>query len=105
MGNVVQFKIAPEKPTLEELVERVHRLPQNSDNVDFQHPHVQERMIKRGKGMRDILEVLHKGEGVQGPDLDKYGDYRIKMRRYVCGKRTQVVIAIRQTNLTVVAVI
>ena len=62
-------------------------------------------MIKRGKGMRDILEVLNKGEGVKGPDLDKYGDYRIKMRRHVCGKRTQVVVAVRKTDLTVVTVI
>lgn len=105
MGNVVQLKIAPEKPTLDELVERVHRLSRNSDNVDFQHPHVQERMIQRGKGMREILEVLNKGEGVKGPDPDKYGDYRIKMRRHVCGKRTQVVVAVRQTELTVVTVI
>lgn len=105
MGNVVQFKTAPEKPTLAELVERVHRLSLNSDNVDFLNPHVQERMVKRGKGMRDVLEVLNKGEGVKEPELDKYGDYRIKMRRYVCGKRTQVVVAVRQSDLSVVTVI
>ena len=45
-------------------------------------------MRERGKVMREILEVLKKGEGVSGPELDKYGDWRIKLRRCVCGKRT-----------------
>jgi hypothetical protein len=60
------------------------------------HPHLQERMAQRGKTMRDILETVRKGEGVSGPVVDKYGDWRIRMRRSVAGRRVQVVVAVRE---------
>ena len=106
MGKVIELKRMPRKvaPTLAELVARVHRLSQNSENIGFPHPHLRERMKQRGKTMREILETLKKGEGVKGPDLDKFGDYRIKLRRCVCGKRTQVVVAIREEDLSVITV-
>jgi Domain of unknown function (DUF4258) len=110
MGKVIELKahrraVPRPKPTLRELVERVHELSKDSDNFGFLHPHLQERMRLRGKSMRDVLETLRKGEGVKGPDLDQFGDYRIKLRRYVCGKRIQVVVAVRQNDFTVVTVI
>jgi hypothetical protein len=107
MGNVVQFRPDPRKeaaPTLRQLVEKVRELAQDSENIGFLNPHVQERMLLRGKTMREILEVLSKGEGVKGPDLGEFGDYRIKLRRYVCGKRTQVVVAVRERDLSVITV-
>jgi hypothetical protein len=107
MGNVVQLRQGLKKvpPTLKELVERVRHLMQDSENIGFMNPHVKQRMKQRGKTMREILEVLKKGEGVKGPDLDEFGDYRIKIRRCVCGKRTQVVVAVRENDFSVITVI
>jgi hypothetical protein len=107
MGKVIELMAHKRTaaPTLRELVERVHELAKDSDNFGFLHPHLQERMRFRGKTMRDVLDTLLRGEGVKGPDLDKFGDYRIKLRRCVCGKRTQIVVAVRQHDFTVVTVI
>lgn len=107
MGDVVQLRqghrVVP--PTLKALVDRVRELSKDSDNFGFMNPHVQQRMKQRGKSMREVLEVLRKGEGVKGPDLDEFGDYRIKLRRCVCGKRTQVVVAVRDKDFSVITVI
>jgi len=107
MGRVVELRARqPRKlPTLHELVLRVRELAKDSWNVGFDHPHLKERMAQRGKTMRDVLETLKTGEGVKGPDVDRYGNYRIKLRRCVCGKRTQIVVAVRESDLTVVTVI
>jgi hypothetical protein len=107
MGDVIQLRREQRKvpPTLNELVERVRELMKDTDNIGFMSPHVQQRMKQRGKSMREVLEVLKKGEGVKGPDLDEFGDYRIKLRRCVCGKRTQVVVAVRDNDFSVITVI
>ena len=44
--------------------------------------------------MRSVLEVLRGGRPVGAPELDGYGDWRIKMRRKVAGKRFHVVVAV-----------
>lgn len=92
-------------PTLSELVERVHDLAKDTENIGFLHPHLQERMALRGKTMRDILETVRRGEATSGPTLDKYGDWRIRMRRFVSGRRVQVVVAVREKDFSVVTVI
>jgi hypothetical protein len=48
---------------------------------------------------------LRKGEGISGPTKDQYGDWRIKVRRYVAGRRVQVVVAVKEKEFTVVTVI
>jgi hypothetical protein len=107
MGDVVHLRKELRKvaPTLPDLVSRVRILAEDSDNIGFVSPHLRDRMKLRGKTMREILEVLKKGEGVKGPDLDEFGDYRIKLRRCVCGKRTQVVVAVREHDFSVITVI
>jgi Domain of unknown function (DUF4258) len=107
MGNVVQLRRESRKatPSLVDLVNHLRILAKDSDNMGFLNPHVRERMKVRGKTMREVLEVLKKGEGVKGPDLDEFGDYRIKLRRCVCGKRTQVVVAVREHDFSVITVI
>jgi hypothetical protein len=92
-------------PTLAELVKRVQELAKDTDNIGFLHPHLQIRMNQRGITMRLILETVRKGEGVSGPRRDPYGDWRIKMRRYVAGRRVQVVVAVREHDFSVVTVI
>jgi hypothetical protein len=105
MGNVVALRSAQNKkqPTLPELVARARALADDSWNVLLDQ-HVTLRMEQRGKTMRDILETLKKGEGVRGPDRDERGGYQIKLRRCVCGKRTQIVVVVRDADLMVVAI-
>ena len=55
--------------------------------------------------MRQVLEVLREGIGVDGPTLDEYGDFRIKLRRKVAGRRIQVVVAVKETHFVAVTVI
>ena len=96
----------PKPPlSLAELVDRVHEMAKDTDNIGIPHPHLQKRMALRGKTMRDILEVVRKGEGISGPTKDNYGDWRIKLRRYVSGRRVQVVVAVRERDFSVVTII
>ena len=92
-------------PTLSELVQRVHELAKDSDNIGFLSPHAQMRMQQRGITMRLVLETLRKGEGISGPTKDQYGDWRIKLRRHVAGRRVQVVVAVMEKEFSVVTVI
>jgi hypothetical protein len=55
--------------------------------------------------MRQVLDVLRLGEAVSEPKLDDYGDWRIKLRRFVAGRRVQVVVAVQATRLVVVTAI
>lgn len=107
VSNVVPIGQPKQKPppSLQELVERVHALARDTENIGFLHPHLQERMAQRGKTMRDILETVRKGEGVSGPVKDGYGDWRIRLRRFVAGRRVQVVVAVREKDFSVVTVI
>lgn len=107
VANVVPIGQPRKKPppTLTELVERVHELAKDTENIGLLHPHLKQRMTQRGKTMRDILETVRKGEGVSGPVRDDYGDWRIKMRRFVAGRRVQVVVAVHMRDFSVVTVI
>ena len=44
--------------------------------------------------MRDGLETIRGGTAVSEPVLDKFGDWRLKLRRLVAGRRVHVVVAI-----------
>jgi len=55
--------------------------------------------------MRQMLEVIQNGEVIDGPRLDKFGDWRIKLSRKVAGRRVQVVVAVMETYFVAVTVI
>lgn len=55
--------------------------------------------------MRQVLDVLRNGEAIHGPTKDVWGDWRIKMRRMSAGRRVQVVVAVRPTELVAITVI
>ena len=57
-------------------------------------PHFRESMVERGIDMRSVLEVLRHGRVVGRPEEDEYGDWRMKMRRKVAGRRVYVVVAV-----------
>jgi len=92
-------------PTADELVTRVRKLAKDTENIGFDHPHTKTRMAERSLTMRQILETIRKGECVSGPTLDKYGDWRIKLKRRVAGRRVQVVVAVKEKCIRVVTVI
>ncbi|MBO0735184.1 MAG: DUF4258 domain-containing protein [Alphaproteobacteria bacterium] len=80
----------------------MHELAIDTAKMGISHPHLQLRMAQRGKTIRDIVEIVRNGEGVSGPTRDKYGDWRIKMRGEVDGRRVHVVVAVREQDFSVV---
>ncbi len=55
--------------------------------------------------MRQILEVLRHGRAVSDPAADRYGEWRIKLKRRVAGRRVQVVVAVKEDHIVVVTAI
>lgn len=103
--NVVPLrppKTKPE-PTLAELVARVHELAKNSDNIGWSD-HFRKQLLKRHKNMTQVLETLEFGDGVS-KRLDEFGDWRVKLKRFVAGRRIQVVVAVRGARLSAITVI
>jgi hypothetical protein len=101
----------PSKPTANQLLGRVRgmvseaALAQKPSRLRFDHPHVQQRLRERKLNMRQIMETLRKGKATNPPELDQYGDWRIKLRRRVAGRRVQVVVAVKTDHVVLVTVI
>ena len=106
MNKILSFK-QPKNPAepLKNLVRKVHQLAQDSENVFWDNPHVQDRMKERNVCSRQMLDVLRNGKGVDGPWLDKYGDWRIKLKRYTAGRIVQVVVAVKTNHIEAITVI
>jgi len=96
-------RVLPE--SLEKWVAKAHALAKKSENVYWDAPHVQRRMRERRVTIQQILDVLRQGKGIDGPTVDKYGDLRIKLRRFSAGRNVQVVVVIKEDHLEVVTVI
>lgn len=106
MGELITFPEPNVPPgTLEELVKQAHELAKRSENVYWDNPHVQLRMRERKVTIRQIFDVLREGKGIDGPTLDKYGDWRIKMKRFSAGRVVQVVVVVKEDHLEIVTVI
>ena len=52
-----------------------------------------------------MFDVLRNGKGIDGPTLDKYGGWRIKMKPFTAGRVVQVVIVVKKEHLEIVTVI
>ena len=106
MGQLVAFP-SPRTPakTLEELVQLTHELALKSENVYLDHPHAKERMAERKISIQQIFDVLRHGKGVDGPTLDSYGCWRIKLERFSAGRSVQVVVVVKEKHVEVVTVI
>jgi len=106
MSELVPFphpKTSPE--SLDSLVHKTHELAQKSENVYWDNPHVQLRMRERNVTVRQMFDVLRNGRGIDGPTLDKYGDWRVKLKRFAAGRMVQVVVVVKENHLEVVTVI
>ena len=62
-------------------------------------------MRERDITMRQVLSTLQKGKIIDGPASDEFGDFRVKLKRYVAGRTIQVVVALNIGKCTVVTVI
>jgi hypothetical protein len=91
--------------SLEELVRITHELAKKSENVCLDHPHARKRITERNVSIQQIFDVLRHGKGVDGPNLDAYGCWRIKLERFSAGQRIQVVVVVKERYLEVVTVI
>ena len=98
---------APKAPleSLDTLEKRVHELSQDSKNVLFLTNHAKQRKKERKVISRQIIDVLRFGKAISGPDLDSFGDWRIKLKRFSAGRLVQVVVVVGKSNLIVVTVI
>ena len=106
MGELILMPTPKVPPgTLEAIVDKAHRLAKRSENVYFDNPHVRLRMNERNISIRQILDVLRQGKGVDGPNLDKYGDWRIKLKRFSAGRSVQAVVVVKDDYLEVITVI
>lgn len=101
-GEIVPF---PAIPSADFLQRKIAELSQDSGNIEFDHPHFQSRMQSRNLSMRQVLECLREGIVIDGPKKDKWGDWRIKVQRYVAGRRVQVVVAYKVTLVVVITAI
>lgn len=91
--------------SLEEMVKRPHELALKSENIYIDFPHAKERMLERKISIQQVYDVLKHGKGVDGPTLDVYGCWRIKLERYSAGRPIQVVVIVKKYHLEVVTVI
>lgn len=104
LNQRIQFPAPSRAPEpLEKLVDKVHQQALYSERV-FLCPHAREQMNKRNISTRQIFDVLRAGKGIEGPDLDQYGDWRIKLSRYSAGKSIKVVVVVKTDYLEVVTV-
>lgn len=92
-------------PTADQLLQRVHAFAATSERMRLEIPHFQQRLIQRGLNMRQVMETLRKGCLAGPAKLDQWGDWRIKLRRVVAGRRVQVVVAVKSDHFVVVTVI
>lgn len=104
-AKIVPLRPKPQPmPSREELVARAHAHAKGG-KIGFDSPHVQLRMSQRGLTMRQVIEVAKSGHGVSGPTRDQWGDWRVKLRKVVAGRRVQIVVAVKQDETVVVTVI
>jgi hypothetical protein len=97
----------PGAPTADQLVIRIRQMaePGQMGGMRFDHPHFRERLVERGLNMRQVLETVRMGCATGAPTLDPWGDWRIKLRRAVGGRKVQVVVAVKNDHFVLVTVI
>jgi Domain of unknown function (DUF4258) len=101
-ARIIPFPCAPSAKFLEE---KLKEFGADSEKLIFDNPHFKERLVERGLSMRHALEAIRSGCVVDGPQQDKWGNWRIKVSRLVAGRRVQVVVAYKGDHFVVVTVI
>jgi hypothetical protein len=102
--NVVPLRPAIPAPTAEQLQIRIRQLAE-AGAMRWEEPHFQKRLLQRKLTMRHVLETVKKGDPVGAPSLDQWGDWRLKLKRKVAGRRVQVVVAMKSDHFVYVTAI
>ncbi len=100
MSKIIPFPKKEMSPSLE----KVRRLAKSKHGIDLSD-HARERMKERDVSQRQIMEVLQKGDKEKEPVKDEHGAWRLKLKRRVAGRTTQVIVAIYENKLIVITVI
>jgi len=79
--------------------QRIKALVADSSKIVWHH------LSERRLSLPHILETLRKGEIMDGPTRDEWGDWRAKFHRVVAGRRVQVVVAYKGDHVVVVTAI
>ena len=109
MTKIVTFptpKIFP--PSKEEMEKRVRDLmaDKSRKRVMWDEQRFPLQMRKRQLDMIQIIDVLNEGEITDDPKLDEYGDWTMKLeKKWPSGRKIQLVTALTETHLDLVAVI
>ena len=101
-ARVIPLLMVPPRQRLEL---KIRELAKDSRNIVFSYPHAQDRIVERKLSMRHVLESIRTGDIVHGPLKDQWGDYRVKLCRYVAGRRVQVVLAVKENHMVIITVI
>jgi hypothetical protein len=106
-AQIVPLPRVSAAPTTGQLVSRVRQMakPREVGGIRFDCPHFRQRLAERGLNMRQVLETVRKGRATEAPTLDQWGDWRIKLKRLVAGRRVQVIVAVKEDHFVVVTVI
>ena len=84
---------------------RPRELAGDASNIVFDHPHFQERLRARGLSLRHAIQCLRAGGIVDGPTLDNYGAWRIKVSTRIAGRRVQVVVAYKSERFDAITIV
>jgi uncharacterized protein DUF4258 len=108
--NVIRFpgsQPSPSAPTATEMVKQIQKWANSGEprRMRFDEPHFKQQLDARQLNMRQVLETVRKGCPVGTPKLDEWGDWRIKLRRKVAGRRVQVVVALKADHFVAVTAI
>lgn len=91
-------------PTAGQMLSRIREMVEQG-KMQWDEPHFRQRLVERQLSMRQILETAKKGTPVGSPRLDEWGDWRLKLKRKVAGRRVQVVVAMKSDHFVFVTAI
>lgn len=95
-AQVVSLPVRQNAPSAQQLLTRIRQMAEpGTDRIGFDQPHFKQRLAERHINMRQVLETLRKGSPVGEPSLDEWGDWRLKLKRLVAGRRVQIVVAVK----------
>ena len=79
------------------IVDRVRRLAEDSIDIHWSR-HALERMDDREISMRQAIETLRRGELVEDPMREDYGEWSIILAKRHAGRTIQVVAVITESD-------
>jgi hypothetical protein len=95
----------PAAPTREFMRKRLRELAADASNIVLITLISKSLSRARGLSLRHAFECLRAGEIVDGPRLDNYGAWRVKVLARIAGRRIQVVVAYKGDHFDAITII